>query len=86
MSNTVRLTYPVIVKGETYEELSLRRPKMRDLKKAQACKSDMDKAITIIADLADVPPSVIEELDPTDFKALSEIVGEYTGDAAGTAP
>lgn len=83
MSETVQLEYPFDFKGERVTELTLRRPKMRDLKKSQAFKDDLDKSLRMIADLAEVDPKLVEELDPQDFGRLADIVGEFMGDAVG---
>lgn len=76
---TVTLQYPVTVDGETITELALRRPKMRDMKRAQKHKDDLEKAIHMIADLAEVSPAVVEELDAADFAAVSDKLGEFMG-------
>ena len=80
---TITLQYPVTVAGETITELHLRRPKMRDMKRAQKHKDDLEKSIHMIADLAEVAPAVVEELDTADFAAVSDKVGEFMGASAG---
>lgn len=72
----ITLQYPITVDGETYNDLSLRRPKMRDMKKQQSQRDDLDKATSMIADLAEVPLKVVDELDPVDFTAVSDWVGK----------
>lgn len=72
---TIELQYPVTVDGEEISTLSLRRPRMRDMKRQQKVKDDLEKAMTMIADLAEVSPKVVEELDPVDFTRLSDWVG-----------
>lgn len=72
---TIELEYPVIFEGQEISELSLRRPRMRDMKRQQQKKDDLDKALTMIADLAEVSPKLVEELDPVDFTTLSDWVG-----------
>lgn len=72
MNFELTLQYPVTVDGKTTESLSFRRPKVRDIKKLQAGKgSEADRSIALIVDLAEVPPAVIDELDPIDFAAIN---------------
>ncbi|MGD9918607.1 MAG: phage tail assembly protein [Paenirhodobacter sp.] len=84
--DTVTLKYPVKFQGEEVTSLTIRRPKMRDLKKMQGIKDEMEKAMTLIADLAEVDPKFVGELDPDDFKVLSDKVGEYMGASADQTP
>ena len=80
---TVTLQYPVTVDGETITALHIRRPKMRDMKRAQKHKDDLEKSIHMIADLAEVSLAVVEELDTADFTAASDKVGEFMAASAG---
>lgn len=82
----ITLQYPVTYGGVEYTEFSLRRPKMRDMKKQQKKADDLDKATAMIADLAEVPPQVVDELDPVDFTALSDWVGKCMPGAEGQTP
>jgi len=86
MQETVTLKYPFEFEGETITEITIRRPKMRDMKKAQKHKDDMEKSIHMIADLADLSPRLIEELDTEDFGQVSAIVGEFMGVSADQTP
>lgn len=76
---TITLQHPFTFDGEKITELKLRRPKMRDMKKAQNHKDDLEKSIHMIADLAEVSPKLVEELDTEDFGAVSAKVGEFMG-------
>jgi hypothetical protein len=78
-TETVTLKYPFTHKGEEIVDLKIRRPKMRDMKKAEAVKDDLEKSLTMIALLAEVEPAVIEELDTEDFKAAADVVGKFMG-------
>lgn len=82
---TVTLQYPVTVDGEDITELTLRRPRVADLKRAEKHKDNFEKSIRIIADLAEVSPKVVEELDASDFAAVSARVGEYMGASDASA-
>lgn len=73
------LEYPVHYNGEEFQELTIRRPKIRDMKKFDKIKDGMSKSITMLADLADVPLGVIEELDTADFNAASKVIVDFLG-------
>ena len=80
MSETIKLNYPIESEGNTVTEITLRRPKARDLKKMErGSGGDIAKSIEFIADLAELPPSAIEELDGEDFQSLSEVVARFLG-------
>ena len=79
---TITLQYPVTVDGEDITELTLRRPKVGDLKRAEKHKDNFEKSIRIIADLAEVSLKVVEELDAADFAVVSAKVGEFMGASA----
>jgi hypothetical protein len=76
-NGSVKLKHPVSVDGQEYASLILRRPKVRDMLGADKLGgSDAEKEIRIFANLCEVPPSVIEELDLADYQALQ---GVYQG-------
>lgn len=78
MSTTIKLTYPVEAEGRTIDEITIRRPKARDLRKMETAKGgEIAKSIDLIANLAELPPSAIEDLDASDFQALSEQVAGF---------
>lgn len=76
---TITLQYPVTVDGEEITELHIRRPKVADLKRGQKHKNDLEKSIHLIADLAEVSPMAVQELDAADFATVSAKVGEFMG-------
>lgn len=78
-SETITLEYPFTFDGEEITEITIRRPKMRDMKKAQKHKDNMEKSIHMIADLAEVSPKLVEELDTGDFASVSKMLGEFMG-------
>lgn len=74
----VRLTQPVIVDGETLQEISLRRPKVRDrLAVERMGNSDAEKEVALIANLAELPPSSIEELDLADYAKVQGVLQDF---------
>lgn len=72
-----KLRYPVNVGGEEIANLSLRRPKTRDMIRANKVKDDLEKVSSMICDLAEVTPAVVNELDAADFAAVGEMIGNF---------
>lgn len=74
---TYTLKYPVTVDGQSYEALSLRRPKARDMIKARKSKDELEQMAAMVADLAEVPPKVVHELDAEDFAGIGEVIAGF---------
>jgi hypothetical protein len=67
----INLNYPVTHNGQTYESLTLRRSKIKDrLAVSKMTCSDEEKEIRLFANLCEVPPEVLMELDESDYKKL----------------
>ncbi|WP_175401943.1 phage tail assembly protein [Veronia pacifica] len=76
------LNYPIEVEGELLSQVSLRRPKARDLKHMETAKGgEIAKSMGLIAHLAELSPHAIEELDASDFQAISEVVAGFLTDS-----
>lgn len=75
MNNKIILKYPVQLNGVEYKELTMRRSKVADRLAVAAMrdKSDEEKEITLFANLCDVAPDVIRELDEADYPALQKV-------------
>lgn len=83
MSNTtIPLKFPVTVDGHEYTSLNMRRCKVKDRRLAAKQKTDEDREITLIANLCEVPPNVIDELDAVDYAKLTETLQGFF--ASGT--
>ena len=73
MTQTIKLDYPVTAEGRTIDEITLRRPKVRDMLAAdKGAGSEAEKEIRMFANLAEVAPAIIEGLDLADYQALQE--------------
>lgn len=85
----ITLRVPVSVDGNTITELSIRRPKVRDLRKleqtADATPSQLDQGAALLALLAGIPDAIVEELDATDFARASEVIAGFFDHAKGPA-
>ncbi|MDF1583903.1 MAG: phage tail assembly protein [Methyloprofundus sp.] len=69
----ITLKYPVTVENQAVTAITLRRPKVRDMLASDKLGgSDSDKEIRIFANLAEVSPAVIEELDLSDYAQLQK--------------
>ena len=83
------LKYPVTFKGQQVDKLTLRRPKHRDLQNLETRKGgDIAKSTLMIADLAQVEPELISELDVEDSAAISawiDSVFDPKGERSGTS-
>lgn len=79
MTTEIKLKHPVIVDGIEYATLNMRRCKVKDRRLAAKQKTDEDKEITLIANLCEVPPGVIDELDTVDYSKLQEVLTGFFG-------
>ena len=79
-AHTFDLIFPITYKGEEFAEITLRRPKMSDVKKLSTDKGDILAASAqTIADLAGKPIGVIDELDPEDFAPIQKWAQDILG-------
>lgn len=73
MNMQIKLSHPVVSDGTELRVLSLRRPKVRDvLLAAKIGGTDEEKEIRVLANLCEVAPDVVEELDMADYKKLQD--------------
>ena len=84
MTTTIKLQYPVTVDGHGYNELTMRRCKVKDRRAVAKLTDDATREVTLIANLCGVPPSVIDELDAADYAQLTGTLVGFFG--SSTAP
>ena len=81
---TIELAVPVSVDGNVITELSLRRPKVRDLRTLEEATQDrssqLDQGAVLVALLSGIPEDVVEDMDPADFARASEVIGGFFGE------
>ena len=53
---SIKLKHPITVDGVETSTISLRRPKVRDLERMDKVPGEMSKAVTMVADLAEITP------------------------------
>lgn len=80
-NKTFTLDYPVSFGGETITSLTLRRPKGREIRAMNNGKgSNIDRSFEMMANLAERPTDLFDEIDAADIKKmdawLNEILGE----------
>ena len=73
----IELSHPIQIDGTEVRVLHLRRPKVRDqiLTKKQG-GSEVEMEVRLFANLCEVSPATIEELDMEDYTKLQDA---YTG-------
>lgn len=75
---TVQLQYPITKDGQTINELTLRRPRVLDrILVEKTSSSAAEKEVKLLANLCEVTPATIEELDMADYLKLQEILGSF---------
>ena len=81
-SETFQLEYPIHYAGATYETLTLRRPKIKDLKILAALgdKDPIGAQAKLLATLVigNMDPKAIEELDLADSRKINGWVNSFT--------
>lgn len=69
----IPLKYPVTHNGATIKALTMRRPKVSDQKAAERSAPDAaSRETTLFANLCEVDPAVIDDLDMLDYAELQE--------------
>ena len=75
---TIALTEKITVDNKDIQEITLRRPKVRDrLAVERMGQSDAEKEVALIANLADLPKETIEELDLADYNKIQEVLQDF---------
>lgn len=74
----IELKHPVTVSGRETKILSMRRPKVKDQLAADKLSGgNAEKEIRLFANLCEVEPAVIEELDLADYRKVQEVYGGF---------
>lgn len=76
---TIKLEHPVEAEGRTIAELTMRRPKVRDERDARrvAGASDEEHEIVLFANLCQIAPETIHEMDLADYARLQEAFSDF---------
>ena len=77
----VKLVRPLNVDGQMITDVTIRRPKVRDLRALEKARepgfTELDQGIAMAAALCDLPLAVMDEMDAGDFAAISEVLGGF---------
>lgn len=75
----IELKYEIESGGQTYKKLSMRRSKVKDRLIVAKMKSasDEEKEIRLFANLCEVQPLIIEELDESDYATLQKAYMDF---------
>ncbi len=75
---TITLQYPITVDGVVIEKLHVRRPLVRDRLIAEKISgSEVEKEIRLIANLCEMAPAHIEQMDMADYVKLQECLASF---------
>jgi hypothetical protein len=78
----IELSEPIKVDEVAVHELSLRRPKVRDLLIASKKDvSESEREVNLIANLAEVPMEAIKDLDMRDYLKIQEVLKDFLSPA-----
>ena len=76
----IKLDYPITVDSQQIKELRMRRCKVKDRRMAmKQWHTDEDREIGLIANLCELPPEAIEELDAADYAKVQKEFGRFFG-------
>lgn len=74
VTQTVKLKYPVrLATGQTLTELTLRRPKVGDIRAAAHLNTDAEQELFIFARLTGLVPEDLDVLDFADYKEVQRV-------------
>lgn len=78
-SQTIDLEFPVKIAGATVQVLSMRRSTVGDVLTANRIKDEIEREIVLFANLCQVTPEDIRNLDLKDYQKLQEVFRSFTG-------
>lgn len=74
----VKLRRPVTIGEQTISEVTVRRPKVKDLRAMERARepggTEMDQGVAMAAALCDLAVEVVDEMDAADFASVSEVI------------
>ena len=74
---TYTLLIPISQGSDEIRELEFIRPKVKHLKKLDAVSGDIAKTAKMIEVCANIPPSVVDEIDSSDLVEIGKIVQNF---------
>ncbi|MDR2107140.1 MAG: phage tail assembly protein [Holosporaceae bacterium] len=78
----IKLNEPLKIDGVLIHELSLRRPKVRDLLIAgKKDVSESEREVNLIANLAEIPAEAVKDLDVGDYLKIQDVLKDFLSPA-----
>lgn len=83
----ITLEFPITVAGATINEITLRRPTVKDMRVARITggKDEAAAEVNLIANLAQITPDAVDSLDMADFKKVQQVLQGFFGLSETTA-
>lgn len=83
-TTVVDLDFPIQVDGQTVDKITIRRPKVKDLRKMEegrkAAGDDpdlLDLSVQMCVVLTGLDPSAFDDMDAGDFEKVSDVIGNF---------
>lgn len=79
-SKTIPLAWPVDLGAEVISEITLRRPKIRQLRALEQAAREagqLDEAVLMLIHLGGLREALVDEMDPEDFARVSEAMRDF---------
>jgi hypothetical protein len=80
-SARVKLACPLKIGDKIVTEVTIRRPKVRDLRAMEKARepgsTELDQSIAMTAALCDLPVDAMDEMDAADFASISEVLSGF---------
>lgn len=76
----INLREPIVVSGQKITEVTIRRPKVKDLRALDnlpPSSGDLTRGIEMAAILTGLPSAVIDEMDASDFTKISDAIASF---------
>ena len=74
----IKLNEPIKIDNVLVHEISLRRPKVRDLLVASKKDvSESEREVNLIANLAEIPVETIQDLDMRDYLKIQDVLKDF---------
>lgn len=74
---TIKLEHPIEIGNELIEEITMRRPKGKDMKACIKGVNNVAESIALAARLSEQLPVVFDEMDGADLTAVLDEVGNF---------
>lgn len=73
VNKEIKLKYPVrLATGEMLEKVTVRRPKVGDIRAVAGLTTDAEQELAIMARISGLVPEDLDELDIADYKVLQD--------------